>query len=82
MWMTGSANPKHQNFDVKLNIIYQDNASTIKTEKNGKASSDKRTRHFNIKHRLVTLVGRDEVILISCPTDDMIASNWPAGVCW
>ena len=33
-----------QGFKVKLNIIFQDNTSTIKLENNGKASSTKRTR--------------------------------------
>ena len=39
-----------QGFKVKLDIIYQDNTSTMKLEKNGKASSCKRTRHFDIKY--------------------------------
>jgi hypothetical protein len=38
-----------QNFKVKLNIVCQDNTSSMKLEKNGKASSGKRTRHFDIK---------------------------------
>jgi hypothetical protein len=65
---------EHQGFHVKLNIIYQDNTSTMKLENNGKASSGKRTRHFDIKYFYVTdLIGRDEVQVIYCPTDDMIA---------
>jgi hypothetical protein len=39
---------------VKLNIIYQDNTSTMKLERNGKESSGKRTRHFDIKYFYVT----------------------------
>jgi hypothetical protein len=39
-----------QEFVVKLNIIYQDNTSTIKLEQNGKESSGKGTRHFDIKY--------------------------------
>jgi hypothetical protein len=47
----------------------------MKLENNGKASSGKRTRHFDIKYFYVTdLIGRDEVeVIIYCPTDDMIA---------
>ena len=46
----------------------------MKLENNGKASSGKRTRHFDIKYFYVTnLFGRDEVEVIYCPTDDMIA---------
>ena len=63
-----------QDFEVKLNIIYQDNTSSIKLEENGKESSGKRTRHFDIKHFYVTdWVGRDEVKIEYCSTDEMIA---------
>ena len=51
-----------QGFEVKLNIIYQDNQSTMKLALNGKASSRKRTRHFDIKLFYVTdLIGKGEV---------------------
>jgi hypothetical protein len=47
--------------------------STMKLENKGKASSGKRTRHFDIKMLYVTdLVARDEVMVMYCPTDDMI----------
>jgi hypothetical protein len=63
-----------QNFKVKTNIVYQDNTSAMQLEKKGKESSGKRTRHFEIKYFYVTdLVGRDEVQVIYCSTDDMIA---------
>jgi hypothetical protein len=63
-----------QEFMVKLNIIYQDNTGTIKLEENGKGSSGKRKRHFDIKYFYVTdLVGRNEVKIEYCSTDDMIA---------
>jgi hypothetical protein len=63
-----------QEFMVKLNIIYQDNTSTIKLEENGKESSGKRTWHFDIKYFYVTdLVGRNEVKIEYCSTDEMIA---------
>jgi hypothetical protein len=65
---------EYQGFVVKMNIIYQDNTSTMKLEANGKASSGKRTRHFDIRLFYVTdLVERDEVLVKYCPTDDMIA---------
>ena len=63
-----------QGFKIKLNIIYQDNESTIKLSNNGKASSGKRTRHFDIKLFYVTdLIDRDEVDIEYCPTEDMVA---------
>ena len=63
-----------QNFKVKLNIVYQDNTSTMKLAKNARASAGKRTRHFDIKMFYVTdLIDRDELTVEYCPTGDMIA---------
>jgi hypothetical protein len=54
-----------QGFKVKLNIVYQDNQSTLKLANNGKESSGKRTCHFDIKYFYVTdLISRDEVKVI------------------
>jgi hypothetical protein len=62
-----------QGFNIE-NIAHRDNTSTMKLEENGKSSSGKRTRHFNIKYFYVTdLVKRKEIILKYCPTDKMIA---------
>jgi hypothetical protein len=47
---------KAQGYGVKDNVLFQDNKSSIILEKNGKASSSKRTKHINIW----------------CPTGDMI----------
>jgi hypothetical protein len=63
-----------QGFEVKLNIVYQDNTSTMKLGENGKASSGKRTRHFDIKYFYVTdLIDRKEVRIEYCSTETMIA---------
>jgi hypothetical protein len=43
-----------QGFKVSDSIIYQDNQSAILLEKNGRASSSKRTRHVNIRYFFVT----------------------------
>ena len=62
-----------QGFKVMLNIIYQDNTSTMRLQNNGKLSSGKRTRHFDIKLFYITdLISRDEVEVRYCPTDEMI----------
>lgn len=37
-----------QGHKIDANIVYQDNASAIKLERSGIASSGKRTRHFDI----------------------------------
>jgi hypothetical protein len=65
-----------------MNVICQDNTSTMKLENRGKASSGKHTRHFDIKMFYVTdLIARDEVMVMYCPTGDMLgdydqAVNW------
>ena len=63
-----------QGFKIASNIIFQDNTSAMKLEINGKASSSKRTRHFDIRLFYVKdLVDRREVSIVYCPTDAMIA---------
>jgi hypothetical protein len=63
-----------QGFKVNSTIVFQDNTSAIKLETNGKASSGKRTRHFDIKFFYFTdLIKRGEIEVKYCPTDEMIA---------
>eukprot|EP00957_Ditylum_brightwellii_P089494 6814795-Ditylum_brightwellii.AAC.1 len=63
---------KSQGFKVKLNVMYQDNESTLKLAKNGKESSGKRTCHFDIKYFCITdSISRDEVSIEYCPADAM-----------
>jgi len=63
-----------QGFEVKFNIIYQDNTSTMKFEMNGKTSCGKRTRHFDINLFYVTnLVERKEATIEYCTPDEMMA---------
>ena len=62
-----------QRFKVKVNRIFQDNTNTMNLQMNGKLSSGKRTRHFDIKLFYITdLISRDEVEVRYCPTDEMI----------
>lgn len=63
-----------QGFKVNLNIIYQDNTSTIKLMNNGKRRPGKHTRHFDIRLFYANdLIGRDECTVKYCPTEDMWA---------
>ena len=63
-----------QGHQVKANIVFQDNTSTMKLELNGKASSGKRTRHFDIKLFHVTdLIKQGELQIEYCSTDEMTA---------
>ena len=65
---------EEQGYNIKQNILLRDNQSSMKLEMNGKASSGKRTRHFNIKYFYITdLIARGEVMIKYCPTDLMIA---------
>jgi Reverse transcriptase (RNA-dependent DNA polymerase) len=63
-----------QGYDIKDSIIYQDNQSSILLEKNGRASSGKRTRHINIRYFFVTdRIASNEVSIEYCPTGNMIS---------
>ena len=61
-----------QGYDVKDNIVYQDNQSAILLEKNGKASSSKRTKHINIRYFFVKdRADNKELRIVYCPTEEM-----------
>jgi hypothetical protein len=63
-----------QGREVLENIVYQDNRSAMLLEKNGKASSSKRTKHINIRYFFVTdRIQKNELTVEWCPTGDMIA---------
>ena len=63
-----------QGYKVSDSVVYQDNQSAMLLEKNGKASSSKRTRHINIRYFFVTdRVATNEVSIQYCPTGDMVA---------
>ena len=61
-----------QGYGVRENIIYQDNQAAMLLEKNGKASSGKRTKHLEMRYFFVTdRVRRGDVSVEWCPTEDM-----------
>ena len=63
-----------QGYQVKDSVIYQDNQSSILLEKNGCASSGKRTRHINIRYFFITdRIEKKEVRVEYCPTGEMVA---------
>ena len=66
-----------QGYEIKQNILYQDNKSTILLEKNGKRSSSKRTRAFNIRYFFLTdQIEKGNLSVEYCPTDQMIGDFW------
>jgi hypothetical protein len=58
---------------ISDNIVYQDNQSAMKLERNGTKSSGKRMRHINIRYFFVTdRIAAGELNVEYCPTLDMI----------
>jgi hypothetical protein len=63
-----------QGYEIRDNILHQDNQSAILLEKNGQQSSTKRTRHLDIRYYFVTdRVRAKELSIVYCPTGDMWA---------
>ena len=68
---------EEQGYAVNENLILQDNISAMLLEKNGKASSSKRTKHINIRFFFVTdMVRKGKVTPTRCPTTEMIGDFW------
>jgi hypothetical protein len=64
---------KAQGYDAKDSVLFPDNKSSILLEKNGKASSSKRTKHINIRYFFITdRVIKEELSVSWCPTGDII----------
>ena len=63
-----------QGFEVKDNVVFQDNQSSMLLERNGRASSGRRTRHINIRYFFVTdRIKNKEMRVEYCPTGEMLA---------
>ena len=63
---------EEQGCAINDTTIYQDNQSAMLLEKNGRASSGRRTRHINIRYYFVTdRVKSGEVSIDYCPTETM-----------
>ena len=63
-----------QGFEIKKNILYQDNQSSNKIEKNGKRSSGQKTKHMDNRYFWIKDRLENEGIDVEyCPTELMIA---------
>ena len=63
-----------QGYEIKNNILYQDNKSTILLLENGKRSSSKRTRALNIRYFFLTdQIEKGNLRVDYCPTGEMTA---------
>jgi hypothetical protein len=62
-----------QGYHVNDNILLQDNKSAILLEKNGKASSSKRTKHIKIRYFFIAdRVSKGDLSIAWCPTEEMV----------
>ncbi len=62
-----------QGFEVVDTIIYQDNMSAMLLEKNGRASSGKRTRHIQLRFFFAKdCIDNNEISVEYCPTKEML----------
>ena len=63
-----------QGYQVDDAIIYQDNMSSMLLERNGMASSSRRTRHINIRYFFVTdRIKAKEIRVEYCPSKELVA---------
>ena len=59
-------------YNVKHNVIYQDNKSSITLERNGRTSASKRTKHIKIRYFFIKdMIAQQEVEVQHCPTKEM-----------
>jgi len=65
---------EEQGHFLTKNIVYQDNQSAIKMERNGRNSCNGNSRHIDIRYFFVKdRIDKDEVSVEYCPTDIMLA---------
>jgi hypothetical protein len=63
-----------QGYEINNNVLYQDNKSTMLLLNNGKRSSSKRTRAFNIRYFFLTdQIEKNHLAVEYCPTTGMVA---------
>ena len=66
-----------QGYNVKEAIVYQDNQSAILLETKGKDSSERRTRHMNVRYFFIKdQVDAREVAIKYCPATGMIGDHF------
>ena len=65
---------KHQGYEIKNNVVYQDNESAMLMEKNGRNSCTGNSRHVNIRYFFVKdRIDKKELKVEYCPTHLMLA---------
>ena len=65
---------KHQGYEIRENVVFQDNQSAIKIEKNGRKSCGSNSRHILIRYFFIKdRVDKGEVEIKYCATEKMLA---------
>ena len=65
---------EEQGYFLTNNIVYQDNQSAIRMERNGRNSCTGNSRHVDIRYFFVKdRIDKDEISVEYCPTDIMLA---------
>ena len=65
---------KCQGYDLENNVVYQDNVSAIRMEKNGRNSCTGNSRHIDIRYFFIKdRIEKGEVTVAYCPTELMLA---------
>jgi hypothetical protein len=68
---------EEQGYGVQAAILNQDKLSAILLEKNGKASSGKRTKHINVRYFFIKdRIGSGEITVKHCPATEMLADRF------
>jgi hypothetical protein len=66
-----------QGYGVKASILNQDNLSAILLEKNGRASSSKRTKHINVRYFFIKdRIASGEITVQHCPATEMLGDHF------
>jgi hypothetical protein len=66
-----------QGYGVKASILNQDNLSAILLEKNGRASSSKRTKHINVRYFFIKdRIASGEITVEHCPATEMLGGHF------
>ena len=63
-----------QGYEIKHNILYQDNKSTILLHENGRRSAGKRSRALNVRYFFLSdQISKKNLMIEYMPTDDMVS---------
>ena len=68
---------KAQGYGINKNILYQDNISAMLLEKYRKKSSNKNTKHINVRYYFIKDWVETRVVVIKhCPTEEMLGDHF------